>query len=449
MRRYLRIPLPFRPFWIARPVAVVACAAVFVGPAFGQGEPQYVGWSKVEGARETREIKEKLREGSFDGEARRYLLQTVLPQLGFEENRITIERTRRRMRELILTDVGDDKAFMEASRTVADFMNALAKNEDAEPVVRINAMLLLGELKSREGKPWPPAAAMLAAAAGDATLPMAVRIAALAGINRHVDGVKNDPAALAALAQACGPTVQAIVAEPLAAEGRIEREWLASRAVSLLPFFVPNAPKDLVAMLARLLQDETRSIDTRVRAAAALGATAGVESGVDAPALVESIRGLAIRSLEADASAAAARRFERDYRGASAAPPAGPQPGIGFGIDQAASQDPTSIPEQACRRAAWRLSLLADAILAGDKNGLGRLMGDAAGKAEDLAVTLRDAAGAIDDAPVESSVLDALAMLRPAAGGAAAPKPAKKPKEEEPAAEPSAEPNGSPFDSPF
>jgi hypothetical protein len=125
MRLHHRIPSLSQPRPIPRMALVAACLVVLTGPAFGQGEPKYIGWSKIEGAKETREIKEKLREGTFDEEAKGYFLGTVLPQLAIEENRGTIERTRRRMRELLLTDVGDEKAFADATRMVADFMNAL------------------------------------------------------------------------------------------------------------------------------------------------------------------------------------------------------------------------------------------------------------------------------------------------------------------------------------
>lgn len=446
MRRIARIAPLLQPFTGLCAAVAVVCLTVVAGPASGQGDPQYIGWSKIEGAKETRDIKDRLREGIFDEQAKRYFRVTVLPQLALAENRPTIERTRRRMRELLLTDIPDEGAFADAMQTVADFMEALARDENAEPVVRVNAMLLMGELRSKAGKPWAPAAAMLAAAAGDATLPMAVRISAMAGINRHVDAVRSDPAALAAAGQACGPALRAIIAEPLNARRRIEQEWLAARAISVLPSFVRSSPRELAALLADILEDETRSADTRVRAAAALGATADAASGVDATGLIKTINGLAIQLLEAEATAAANRRLEKEYhllfeseQAAQAAPEGGGR--------QAAAPEPAGIPEQACRRLAWQLASLADAIVAGDNRGLARLAGNAAGRADELARVLRNVAALIDETPDGQSVIDALTELQALTGEAVTAKPTRKPGEEKPAAEPAAESNASPFDS--
>jgi hypothetical protein len=426
---------------------VVACA---VGAA--RGEPKYVGWTKVESVREMRDLKEKLREGGqLDANARLFLEETALPQLALDENRSTIEKTRRRIRELLLADVADEKAYGEISLLLAEFMTALARDEQAEAVVRVNGMLLVGELKARNGKPWPPAALALAAAIGDRNLPDAVRIAALAGGAKHVAAAEGDEA----IAKTFGPAVFAILAEPVTPEHALEHEWLASRALQIAPSIVRPAPPKAAGAIAALLADETRSIDLRVRAAAALGATADATSGVDAAAAVETIRKLAIAALEAEEKAAAARRFEDLYRRGGAGPGMpGPPPGMGFEGMAAPVVDPLATPEQACRRAAWRLYTLGAAILTPDeKQGLALLLGDAAGPAKTLAGQLVKEGLTIDADPVEDAILDALDVLRPPAdGGKPAKRPARQPKADEPGAEegkPAADPNASPFDNPF
>ena len=205
-----------------RPSAVaIAFVAwlVTTAPALAQGEPKYLGWPKVENAREMRELKEKLRDGSaLDAEGRAFVAQTVLPQLALGENLPTIERTRRRIRETLLTEIDDDKAFADMSRLVAETMTAVARDDAAEPAVRLNAMLLVGEMRGKDGKPWPPARPLLAAATGDTKLPIAVRIAAIAGLGRHVDACRGDAEATAALAQAAGPALVAILAEPVVSD---------------------------------------------------------------------------------------------------------------------------------------------------------------------------------------------------------------------------------------
>lgn len=429
----------------------VACAAV------AHAEPKYVGWTKVEAAREMRELKEKLREGGqFDANARQFLEETALPQLALQENRALIERTRKRIRELLLGDVAEEKAYGDISLLVAEFMTALARDDQADPVVRVNAMLLVGELKAKSGKPWPPAALALAAAAGDKDLPDAVRIAALTGVAKHAAAGAGDDA----IAKTFGPPVAAILNEPVAAGRAVEHDWLVSRALQIVPLLVRPAPPKLATTLAGLLTDETRPIDLRVRAAGALGATADAASGIDAASLVETIRKLAITVLEAEEKAAAARRFEEQYRrggGVPGAPPGGefgaPQ-GFGFDGQPLPVVDPLAISEQACRRAAWRLYTLGTAIVSADgKQGLALLMGDAAEPAKELAKQLTGEGLTLDGDPVEDALLDALDVLRPPTPGEkAAKRPARQPKPDEPAGDepkPAADPNASPFDNPF
>ncbi len=438
---------------------------VTAAPALAQGEPKYLGWAKVENAREMRELKDKLRDGStLDAESREFVRQTVLPQLAIDENSSTIERTRRRMREVVLTEIEDEKAFADMSRLVADFMTALARDGDAEPAVRVNAMLLVGEMRGKDGKPWPPVRPTLAAAAGDAQLPIAVRIAAIAGLGRHVEACQGDVDATAALAKAAGPAIMAILTEPVVSDRRAEQEWLASRSVALLPALVPTAPKNVAAVLTAIVEDPARATDMRVRAAAALGATANAKSEINAAKLIDTIRGIALQSLEADVSAADVRRFERQYRSLAAGQQAAMQPGVAMapaGFAPEGGSDPVAqglaIPEQACRRNAWRLVTFADAIDSGDgRPGLAALLGASAAPAQQLAATLRDAGLAIDQTPDEESVVAAIKAIKaPAqapAGGAAPAQPAAAPQQEpvqEPAEQPAGAPNASPFDSPF
>ena len=441
-----------RPPRLLGAVIVAVCAA-----SVARAEPKYVGWTKVEGSREIRELKEKLREGGqFDDNAKQFLQETALPQLGLEENRSLIERARKRLRELLLGDVGEDKAYADIAQLIADFMTAAARDDAADPVVRVNAMLLVGELKAKSGKPWAAAGPSLAAAAGDKNLPDAVRIAALAGVAKHVAAGAGDDS----LAKTFGPPVAAILGEQVAGPRSVEQEWLVSRALQLIPALVRPAPPKLAAFLAAIVGDEAQAIDLRVRAAAALGATADAASGIDAAAVVEAIRKLAITALESEEKAAAARRFEDQYRRGGAAPggppgaPFGAPQGVGFDGQPLPVIDPLAISEQACRRAAWRLYTLGTAIFAADdKPGLATLMGDAAGPAKELAKQLTTEGLTLDSDPVEDALLDALDVLRPPApGGKVAKRPVRQPKPEEPAGDeqkPAPDPNASPFDNPF
>lgn len=425
-----------------------------------RGDEGYVAWSQVEAAKETREYKEKLRDGgSFDGKAKAYLMEIALPQLSLEQNRRTIDRVRRRMRELLLTEIADDKAFDDASRTVRDFMAALARDNQADPAVRVNATLLIGDMKARDGKPWPPASTTLAAAVRDDTLPPAVRVAAVAGLARHAEAIRSAGAeAAAAFAKEVGPAAISIATvaaqkEQSPAPRGAEMVWVTSRALAMLPVVAPAATKDLAATLMAIMEDASWPIDVRVRAAAAMGEIATPQSGVDAIEAIGSVRKLAISALEADVAAAKKIRAEQAHRMQSGGGPGAAPPGsAGGGPEPAAPQGNGAIAAQVARRDAWRLAVLADAVRTptGDR-GLAKLAGKDAEAASGLAGVLRENGITIDASPTENSLVAAIEALQAFAAGAAA-KPAQPAQQPEaPPAVPAPEPSpASPFDtSPF
>ena len=424
--------------------------------AFAQNSgAKYSTWSKVEAAPETRAYKENLREGGgLDATLRALLELSALPQLALASNRSTIERTRRRMRELLLTEIADEKAFEDASQVFLDFFGKLARDEDADLLVRINALLLVGELKAKDGKPWPPTAGPLASAARDAKLPIAIRVAATAGLARHAEAARatGDDASKALAADAL-PAIVAILREPVEKDTSVELDWLVSRSLSMLPSLGRWAPKEMAAtlpqLLAKLLEDPLRSLDVRVRAAAALGAMVVPTSGVNGPQTIAAIRSLALSGLEGDDAIAASRRLEQEYIVLLGAPDAtvAQPPGLG----QPGTPNALAIAEQVCRRAAWRLVTLADAIAPLDgKGGLAVLSTNTGTQATDLAKLLRDFGMNLDKIPDEQSLNDAVAAIHAPATGTPQPQaPQRQPKPEEPAAEePATDPAASPFDSP-
>ncbi|MFM8986028.1 MAG: hypothetical protein ACKONH_08230, partial [Planctomycetia bacterium] len=290
-------------------VALAVCGLAATKAVRGQEpEAKYSAWSKVENARETSELRQQLRDGGpFDAKARDFVVQVVLPQLGMEANRPTIERVRRRIRDLLLADIADEKAFGDAAKTVVDAMAAVAQNRDVDSVVRVNAMLLVGDLRSKEGRPLPMALAMLATVAADVRLPLEVRIAAAAGMARHAEAAKAS-GQLAEAAKAVAPAIGPMLSAPPSVAG----DWLAARALAIVQTLGrQTATKDALAAAARILGDGTRSVDLRVRAAAALGAAAAADSGVDVGRAVDSIPGVALAGLQADAAAADSLRAER------------------------------------------------------------------------------------------------------------------------------------------
>jgi len=398
----------------------VAWLALAAG-AFGQDDTdRFSSWQKVEAASEAKAYKDSMSAGgAFEATAREFVEQIALPQLQLEANRSTIERIRKRLRDFLLGGIANDKSADEATKAVANFMESLAAKNDANPVVRVNAMLLIGELQ-KDRKPWSPATATLAQAVSNVDLPKAVRIAACVGLAKHVEatkGIVEEQQRVTALAV---PAIQAILKEPTTPETVVEIDWMASRCLTMLPMLGAMKPATAEEVV-RILNDVSRSINVRVRAAAALAAAAGSESNVDATALIQSIRGLAVLSLERDVAAAEKLLLDRQYGGGAGQPLPGPasyvsQVEFGGGGGPAPPAGPPAvaqlIPREVCRRAAWRLSVLADAIYTEDsKRGLALLMGDIPDAVEKLAQTLRRMAMALDERPQEEILRQALASL--------------------------------------
>ena len=428
---------PNRCFQRLRVTAVVA-AGVLVTTAAGafaqDDDARLSNWAKVESAAETRTYKESMRGGgAFDAAARGFLEEIALPQLGLEANRTTIERVRKRLREYLLADITNEKAAEEASKTCLSFMESLAGKEDADAAVRVNAMLLIGELQSVDRKPWQPAAVVLARAAANAELPKAVRIAACVGLARHVEAIKGVVEEQQRMAAVAVPAIVAILKEdpqdatPLSAS--VENDWMASRCLTMLPSLGPLAPAT-AAEVVKILGNNKRAINVRVRAAAALAAVADPESKVDKAAVIKSIGAVAVLALERDVAAADKLILDRQYGGGTGqAPPGMMPPGMmppgmmqpGMGGDPSGQPAVEQmIPREVCRRAAWRLVVLADSILTDDsKRGIAVLGGEAAPAAVELAQNLRRAAMELDATPEEMTLRQALTGLKPPAPAAA------------------------------
>jgi hypothetical protein len=284
-------------------------------------------------------------------------------------------------------------------------------------VARVNAMLLVGELQGTDRRPWKPASAVLAREAADPKQSKAVRIAAVVGLVRHVEAAKASAEERQRLAQAARPAILAILGEPTTRENAAENDWLASRCLSMLPLMGPLDPQFAAAVTA-ILGDAKRSIDVRVRAAAALAA-ASPEAKVDAGAVIATVRSLAVESLKADIAVAERLQLESDPSLGGVSAPGGPRPPAapGFAADATQQAAVSLLPSEVGRRAAWRLVTLADAILTDDgKRGIAVVAGgEPPADARVLAQSLRGGAMVLDENPEESALRQVLADLEPPA----------------------------------
>jgi hypothetical protein len=351
--------------------------------------------------------------------------------LANDANRPILDRVRRKMREILILGITEDRAFDDASKAVADAAVTIAKNSEASRAARVNAMLLVGELRAKDNKDgtvWPAAVSQLAAVAGDATLDPSVRVAAMAGLVRHADVAKRTGGdRLTEFTKGARPAILAIVAEKPSVEQPVVSDWLASRALSILTTVVKSSPKELATTLVGVMNDNSRSLDVRVRAAAALGATVTPKSEIQAVEATNGVTALAVDVLEFDEGILRDRRYEQQMSGGGTGGGSGGgggmmsmRPGMPTGMSMPGMGGggvavPQLVPDQSLRRTAWRLVTLADAMLTEDgKSGVAALVsGDDKVKSQAYAELFRKYALELDEKRTDDVILEALAFIRP------------------------------------
>jgi hypothetical protein len=120
---------------------------------------------------------------------------------------------------------------------VLDFMSKLAAGSNYHPAVRINAMLMIGELNSVEqagttaAVPLPDALKVLLAAVQSTKLPDSVRAAAMVGILRHADPKVLDEDGRKSLTAAM---LRLVAEDPPTGPAAPGREWILAQAIEAL-----------------------------------------------------------------------------------------------------------------------------------------------------------------------------------------------------------------------
>ena len=159
-----------------------------------------------------------------------------------------------------------------------EFFPSVAKADSYPAVVRFNAMLMLGDLNTRDSSvssqlpvPLPDAVPVLLETLGDAQQIDAVRVAALVGIGRHASLGIADPQVLNT--QVLPSMVQLAktkVAPGRSAEGHA---WVRCLAIDVLAKLGMVGPQAAVAKaLAEIAAEEEAAPSVRAAAAQALGA---------------------------------------------------------------------------------------------------------------------------------------------------------------------------------
>ncbi|MFM8804994.1 MAG: hypothetical protein ACKOK8_13960, partial [Planctomycetia bacterium] len=146
---------------------------------------------------------------------------------------------------------------------------------------------------------------------------------------------------------------------------------------------------------------------------------AGPDAKIEPATFIPAIGKLAVRALERDAATADRLLLERQFGAVAGLPVATPpRPALPGMIGDPSLQPEVEqlIPREVCRRAAWRLSVLADSILTDDsKRGLAvrAAEGDVRTGFQELAQKLRRAAMELDAVPEEATLRQALADIKP------------------------------------
>jgi hypothetical protein len=428
-------------------------------------------WQKVESAPETKAYREALRNGGpFDEARRKHLEEVILPQLARDTNSRIITKVRHRIPAIALRDAArNQQAYAGVAGAILRFMESLVRDANASLVARVNAAILIGELETADGKPLTESVRPLVGLATDPEMPPAVRVVSFSALGRFLEAVRQDAPLRDAIVNA-GSSILGEFAKGPEAPPRPEapaqphdlpREWMAARAVDMLPQLLDELPAETATILTGIVQDDGGPFDLRVRSAVALGRLSTARSRVDIGVLVDAIGKLAAEMISLDEEIGSLYEIQQLLRSSGdpmaggyaamgpspqAPPMAGPgdyfggsAPGGGFeggnffgpgSIEGSGAspdgfaptmapprraRDADSPPEQVFRRTSWRLLQLVRALEGADgTKGLAALGSDEeTSRAKELARILLNGSDSLDETPDVATLRKLAAIVSP------------------------------------
>jgi hypothetical protein len=221
-------------------------------------------------------LRDKVFAGGQQEQFENYYRNYFLPRWTLPENLASLPGYRKELRnDLRLGRTGPPHAML---REIArEMLTDLALGADYHPAVRYNAMLMIGELNQEEparsgDEPVPLAAAqpLLLDAVENPDQIDAVRVAALIGLNRHVQLQRPSGGALDRILR----TMLDLVSSPKPAGRSVEGQaWIRSLAIHILGNLGTTGPDNVVPKtLARVMADDENSLlATRCHAVEAMG----------------------------------------------------------------------------------------------------------------------------------------------------------------------------------
>lgn len=315
----LRLATPIQGGGVCLALVILLLGAT---PTFAQGSSEAAGVAQeyeqlpVDGSLSHHRIRVNLmlRQEAFGaGDAEifeAYYRDCELPRWTLPENYPTLATDfRKGLRKDLASARG--AVYERLNAILLDMMPAMARG-NFHPAVRLNAVLMLGELNVRtpargeDPQPLPDALPVLMALVQDETQIDAVVVGALTGVERHVRyGIADANtrsqvgAAMLKLAGATQPSDRSV-------EGH---GWIRSKAIKILGMLQSPGPQGEVAQsLATIIADTNAPLSVRSAAAAAIGKLSLTpQTGLDALAVAKALGQLAL-----DACRQEVQRCKRD-----------------------------------------------------------------------------------------------------------------------------------------
>jgi len=416
----------------------IAIQAGFCPTALGQGAPRFENWSAFEKSADLATYKKELEAGSaFNDRNRQLLLNDGLPQLLEEANRDRLAAIRAQIPGLLLENITSADAFRDAATAATEALDELARRQNSSIEGSVNACLLLGELRAKDGRLLAAATPLLGKLTLDTTVTPAVRIAALVGLRGRVEAAGGGSSAeTKAAAVDLLPTLEKLLqldqAEPQATS-TVVHSWLQQRSLDLALNIIPLTADDskpvdgLRTAAIGLLQDADKAINLRVRAAVLLSRTFKSDKAALAAEISELINAVAVAAVADDRQALQLIKLEQslsgiDLQGGGMAMMAGPMMDSSMmdssllGPDGTPLQKkPSLLSQSRCLQTSWRLASLGDALasIATTLGEQGKPFQDQAAKLQGLGIeiykspsdeTVLAAADAIDPLPEPTKV---------------------------------------------
>ena len=305
-------------------------------------------------------------------------------------------------------------AYKQATDEAVTHLTTIARSKTVDIIESVNAALLLGELQDSNQQPLVAATPALEELVLDDTVTPAVRVAALRGLTVRGEVLRSRSATDAARKQATAllPTLTAVCTlgnDSLPSTGR---NWLQERTLELAADLVGLTGDDKAAWeplktaVLELLEDGSRPINLRVRAATVVKALASSGSELPSKTASDQITALAVAAVRDDWDAIERQKLEDMLSGTTGQEVAPMLVPTGEPLENETGY----LPEARCLQTSWRLVCLADAI-----DGLADGMTDGKDQAKKDAADLRQLGLDIYESPKDKTVLAAITKLIPEA----------------------------------